>query len=160
MQVIPILTYDKLSNTISNFEMTQNPSYLPEMRFQPDNTKTYRINLSDDTYRLGNGNPVPLTREHNERFRELATKLPTAFDALMKSPYYTRTFLPDVVPISYTSWKSIFHMSIALLFPYTNAEYIAFLYPKYPLSGRHNWLKHMIRQITYLTIGFPNVLTK
>jgi len=155
----PILTYDVLSNTISNFEMIQNPSYLPEIRYQPDNAKTYRINLSDDTFRLGNGCPVALAREHNQIFRELATKLPNAFDALMKSPYYTITFLPDIVPISYTNWKSIVHMSVALLFPYTNAEYIAFLYPKYKsrLLGRNHLLRYIIRNITSITIGFPNI---
>jgi hypothetical protein len=119
------------------------------------------ISLSNDTH----NDTRQLTNSDNTMFLQISAQLRISdqlLAGLMKSKYYTTVFLPYVISIaefgSLGDFIPMYYVFSAICVPYTFADYIAFLNPKYKsqLAGNTS-VKDLIRALLVVP-GLPLTL--
>ena len=156
-------SYDPNKNEIS---LDNNILPPPGAVIKPDEQplKTI-INLSNDTY-FGDGILRRLTVADNTMFLQMSAQLPMTDElltGLMKSRYYTTVFLPFTLSfIDFISlgekggdFIPVYYLFSAICVPYSIADYIAFLNPKYKSQfTKNNPVNDLIRTILIVP-GLP-----
>jgi hypothetical protein len=157
-------SYDPATNEISYWYPQLAPP--PGGIFNQPHIKNI-INLSNDTY-SDNGIIHELTELDNVIFLQISINLPINDEllvGLMKSRYYTTVFLPytfsffdfDKIGGRGGEFIPIYYIFSAICVPYTIADYIVFINPKYKsqITGTGNTtIKDLIRALLILP-GLP-----
>ena len=149
-----IYSYDPETNriTVSTVELL-NP--LPGVNMPPQITT---INVYDMTNDVLNS-MYPLTSSNNQEFFVLSQKLVITDQllvGLLKSKYYTTVFLPAFTSFGFgdTSTLGPTQIIISLIKPYSNAEIVARLNPKYASQIAGNtWVNDIMRTLLIVPIS-------
>jgi hypothetical protein len=156
-------SYDPTTNEIT-FWYFFTP--LPGLVINPDEQSIKSIiNLSNDTY-SDNGIIRKLTVADNTTFLKISAQLPITDElltGLMKSRYYTTVFLPytllffDFISLGEIGGEFIpvYYLFSAICVPYTIADYIAFLNPKYKSQITGNTAVSDLIRLLLIVPGLP-----
>jgi hypothetical protein len=156
--------YDPATNEISYWYpiITPPPGAIVNPNQQPIKSI---INLSNDTH-LYDEIVKQLTDVDNTIFLQISAQLRITDQlllGLMKSKYYTTVFLPYILSFGEigtlgSDFIPTYYMFSAICVPYSIADYIAFLNPKYKLQlTKTNVLKDLMR-LLLIVPGLPVTL--